>query len=93
MAALEATVSVSSLLSWIAHMPNRALFFSFHWVRDNSIPENGGKHAFIWLHLNYDSTFVEYFAIQIKHSYDPQMLNLKSQHECIILLSNYYYII
>lgn len=86
-AAQEARVSVLSLLSWIVHMPSRASFLSFQQVRDNSTPKKG-KDAFMWVHLNYDSIFAQHFIIQIKHFYNPQMPNLKFQHECIILLPN-----
>lgn len=47
MAALEATVSVPSVLSWIVHMPSRALFFSFQLVSDSSIPEKKDKDTFV----------------------------------------------
>lgn len=59
-------------------------------MRHNSIPKKGNKDGFMYAHLKYDSIFVEYFTIQIEHFYNPQMLNLKSQHECIVLLPNNY---
>lgn len=43
MAALEAVVSVSSLLSWIVRMPSTALFLCFQWMRDSSIPKKMDK--------------------------------------------------